>query len=180
MTEIASVYSQGLYSLAKEEGLEKSVLEELCILQESFRRDPEFLKLLAAHQLSKEERCRILDESFRERLQPYILNFLKILTEKGYIRYFSDCCDAYRSQYNADHGILVVKAASAVPMTDGQKQKLTEKLAAITGKQIDLQCRVEAGLLGGLRLDYDGRQVDGSVKNRLDNVSKLLKNTVLG
>ena len=34
-------------------------------------------------------------------------------------------------------------------------------------------------MLGGLRLNYDGKQVDGTVKNRLDTIGKLLKNTVL-
>ena len=34
-------------------------------------------------------------------------------------------------------------------------------------------------MLGGLRLSYDGKQVDGTVKNRLDAIGKLLKNTVL-
>ena len=108
-----------------------------------------------------------------------MLNFLKILTEKGYIRQFPDCCDAYRGFYNDDNGILVVKAVSAITLSDAQKQKLTEKLESITGKQIDLQCSLEAAQLGGLRLSYDGKQVDGTVKNRLDAIGKLLKNTVL-
>ena len=30
-----------------------------------------------------------------------------------------------------------------------------------------------------LRLSYDGKQVDGTVKSRLDAIGKLLKNTVL-
>ena len=30
-----------------------------------------------------------------------------------------------------------------------------------------------------LRLNYDGKQVDGTVKTKLDSIGKLLKNTVL-
>jgi hypothetical protein len=33
--------------------------------------------------------------------------------------------------------------------------------------------------LGGLRLTYDGMQVDGTVRSRMDAIGKLLKNTVL-
>ena len=64
-------------------------------------------------------------------------------------------------------------------LSDEQKQKLTAKLESNTGKKIDLQCSVDAASLGGLRLNYDGKQVDGTVKNRMDAISKLLKNTVL-
>ena len=120
-----------------------------------------------------------MDEAFRGRVHPYVLNFLKILTEKGYVRHFPQCCDAYRGFYNEDNGILVVNVQSAVALTDQQIGKLTGKLAAATGKRIDLHCSVDPAVLGGLCLRYDGKQVDGTVQNRLDAIGKLLKNTVL-
>ena len=179
MSQTGTNYGQALFELAKEENLDTVILEQLNVLEESFVREPEFLRLLAAPNLSKTERCTILDESFRGRVEPYLLNFLKILTEKGYIRQFSDCCKAYRSAYNTSHGIVCVKAVSAVALTDTQKKKLTEKLQTITGKTVSLECRTNPRVLGGIRLDYDGIQVDGTVQSRLDAVADLLKNTVL-
>ena len=179
MTQVANTYGQALYDLAREENLGKTILEELLFLKDVFADAPEYSKLLSMPNVPKQERCAILDEAFRGKVNPYVLNFLKILTEKGYIRQFPDCCDAYRGFYNNDNGILVVKAVSAVALSDEQKQKLTAKLESNTGKKIDLQCSVDAASLGGLRLNYDGKQVDGTVKNRMDAISKLLKNTVL-
>ena len=179
MTQIGNVYGEALYSLAREEGLSDAVLQELKLLRDAFTQEPDFVRLLSAPNLSKEERCDILDRSFRGKVQPYVLNFLKILTEKGYARYFCDCCDAYRELYNSDHGILTVKAVTAVALTDQQAAKLSNKLAAITGKTSELQNRVDPGCLGGVRLDYDGKRVDGTVASRLDAVRSLLKNTVL-
>ena len=179
MTQAANTYGQALYDLAKEEGLGKLILEELAVLKTVFAENLQYSKLLSAPDLPKQERCGILDEAFRGKVHPYVLNFLKILTEKGYIRQFPLCCDAYRSFYNEDNGILVVKAVSAVALSDEQIRKLTAKLEATTGKQIDLQCSVDAASLGGLRLNYDGKQVDGTVKTKLDSIGKLLKNTVL-
>ena len=179
MTQIANAYAQGLYDLANDEGLAKQILEELSVLQTAFQEEPMFCRLLSTPELSKEERLSVLDKSFRDQVHPYVLNFLKILTEKGYIRQFPDCCDAYRGFYNEDNGILVVKVQSAVELTDAQKQKLTAKLEATTGRTVDLQCSIDPAVLGGLRLSYDGKQVDGTVKSRLDAIGKLLKNTVL-
>ena len=179
MTQAANTYAQALYDLAKDEGLGKTVLEELSVLKRVFSENPEYSKLLSAPDLPKQERCNVLDEAFRGKVHPYVLNFLKILTEKGYIRQFPACCDAYRGFYNEDNGILVVKAVSAVALSAQQIEKLTAKLEATTGKKIDLHCSVDAATLGGLRLSYDGKQVDGTVRNRLDSIGKLLKNTVL-
>ena len=74
---------------------------------------------------------------------------------------------------------LPVKVMSAVALTAAQQEKLTGKLAQLTGKQIILECRVDPSCLGGVRLDYDGKRVDGTVQSRLDAVRDLLKNTVL-
>ncbi len=179
MTQIGSVYGEALYGLAREEGLEKTVLEELKVLNESFSREVGFLKLLSAPNLSKEERCKIIDDCFRDKVHGYVLNFLKILTEKGYIRRFSECVEAFRQLYNADHGILCVTAVTAVALTEAQTAKLCAKLSGITGKTIDLTNRVDPACIGGVRLDYDGKRLDDTVSHRLDAIGSLLKNTVL-
>jgi F-type H+-transporting ATPase subunit delta len=137
------------------------------------------LKLLSSANVPKQDRTQILDESFREKVHIYVLNFLKLLTEKGYIRHFSACYRAYREQYNEDKGILEVSAVAAISLTDSQKERLAEKLTAITGKQIDLICKVDPAVLGGIRLNFDGKQVDGTVKGRLDAMAKALHDTVL-
>ena len=179
MTSVGTVYAQALYSLAKDESCSKAILDQLAVLQESFAAEPDFLRLLAAPNLSKEERCAIVDSSFRDKVHPYLLNFMKILTEKGYMRHFADCCKAYRQSYNQDHGILEVTAVTALALTGDQATRLTEKLAKVTGKTIDLVNRVDPSVLGGVRLDYDGKRLDDTVSHRLDSIGALLKNTVL-
>ena len=74
MTQVGSVYGEALYGLAREEGLEKVILGELKVLNESFSREPGFLKLLSAPNLSKEERCKIIDDCFRGKVHEYVLS----------------------------------------------------------------------------------------------------------
>ncbi len=179
MTQIATVYGQALYALAKDEGCAMPVLEEMKALEESFCEEPAFLRLLAAPNLSKEERCAIVDSSFRGRVNPFLLNFLKILTEKGYSKHFGDCRRVYQQIYNQDNGILEVSVVTVVPLTEEQSARLKEKLCTITGKSVDLICRTDPACLGGVRLDYDGMRVDDTVARRLDSIRNLLKNTVL-
>ena len=179
MTQVGTVYGEALYDLAKSEELDDIIARQLEVLEEAFGQEPAFLQLLASPNLSKDERCAVLDESFRGQIHPYILNFLKILTEKGYPKQFPNCCTAFRDRYNADHGILPVIAVSAVLLTEDQQQKLTKKLAAMTGKTVALTNRVDPSVLGGIRLDYSGKQLDDTVSHRLDTLRSLLKNTVL-
>ena len=179
MTEVGNVYGQALYSLAQGEKLTESILNQMDVLRQSFDAEPAFVRLLSTPSLSKQERCQILDDSFRGKIEPYLLNFLKILTEKGYIRHFSDCCCAYRERYNSDNGILPVTVMTAVALSDDQKLRLTEKLAKLTGKTIELRCRIDPDCIGGVRLDYDGKRLDDTVSHRLEAIRSKLKNTVL-
>ena len=179
MTQIGSVYGEALYELACSEGLENTILDELKVLDESFHQEPGFVKLLCSHSVSKQERCQVLDDSFRGKINQYLLNFLKILTEKGYMHHFTHCCEAYTRHYNEDHNILSVRAVTAVPLTDKQAQALTQKLTRMTGKTILLDNRVDATCLGGVRLDYDGRRLDDTICHRMESIRELLKNTVL-
>ena len=179
MTQTGSVYGQALYMLALEESITGKLLSELTVLDRCFRENPDFIRLLASPNLSKPERIALLDESFRGKVHAYVLNFLKILTEKGYMKHFSDCCAAFEDHYNQDNGILPVTAITAVPLTPAQAEKLTGKLSRTTGKQVKLLCKVDPAVLGGVRLDYDGKRLDDTVSHRMDAIRSLLKDTVL-
>ena len=179
MTEVATTYGQAMYDLARDEGLAKELLGQLTALNECLSGEPGFTQLLSTPNIPKEERVQILDSSFRGKIDPYVLNFLKILTEKGYMRHFTSCCKVFKQQYNLDNGIVPVTAYTAVPLSDELRSKLTAKLSTVTGKTIELDCRIDPETLGGVRLDFDGKQVDGTVRRRLEDIRGLLKNTVL-
>ena len=179
MTQAGTVYAQALYELARDKGLDESILSEMNALEESFDQSPEYIRLLRSANLSKEERCRILDQGFRGKIEQYLLNFLKILVEKDYIHLFPDCCRAFTRMYQGEHNMLSVTAYTAVALTTAQEAALTEKLSDITGKTILLRNQIDPEILGGMKLSYDGKCLDDTVSHRLDKVRELLKNTVL-
>ncbi len=174
-----NVYGEALYDLAKAEGLSEQILQQLQVLNGCFEDAHDFLRLLSSPNLTKQERCAVLDESFREKVHPYVLNFLKILTEKGYAKQFSACVAAYQEHYNEDNGILPVTAVTAQALTDGQTQKLTQKLSQLTGKTVELTNRIDPAVLGGIRLDYSGKRLDDTAAHRLADIREKLENTVL-
>ena len=179
MTQIGSVYGGALYALARDEKIADRIREELCQVGEVLKKEQDYLRLLSATNIPRQERCALVDSAFRDKVHPYVLSFLKILTEKGYAKQFSSCLDAYIGQYNTDNDILPVKAVSAIALTKEQIARLEEKISAFTGKKAQVENRVDEQCLGGVLLEYDGTQVDGSVASRMEKIRKLLKNTVL-
>ena len=179
MTQTAKTYGGALYDLAAEEGRTEQILKEMDTLCTAFGKEPDFVYLLATPSLSKSERCGILDECFRGKVDDYLLNFMKILCENGTIRQLPGCMQEFKRRYNVEHGILEVCAVTAVPMSEALTEKLRARLASVTGKEIALSCRVDAACLGGVRLEMDGEQMDGTVQSRLDTIRSQLAETVL-
>ena len=177
MNRSAAIYASSLYSLAVDENIAAQILNEMDAVYSIFKSEPEFVMLLASPGISKEERTGMLDTCLRGKVQPYLLNFLKLITEREMIRQFGDCCEAYRKLYNAAMGILPVSVVSAIPLEDGQISRLKGKLTKLTGKNVQLCCTVDPKCIGGIRVDYDDQQIDGTVAKRLSSMAELLKNT---
>ena len=174
MTAAEKEYGGALYSLAADEHIEDEVLNGLCLVKDTLRDYPDYAKLLANPAVKKEERLGLLDEALRDAVHPYVLNFCKILCEKYALGSLGGCEAEYRANLYAARGILPVTAKTAVAMTDAQKQTLTQKLAADTGKTILLENVVDESVLGGVKLIYAGREMDGTTAGRLSALKTVL------
>ena len=149
MTDIAEAYGKTLYSLANECEATEEILGQIAVLRQAFAENPKYLTLMGAPTLKKEERVALVDEAFDGK--------------------------QFRKEYNWEHGIETVTVVSAVALDAAQEAELTAKLRSLTGKEIHLEKRVDPSVLGGLRLQMEGLQMDGTVKNKLDAIrSKLL------
>ena len=135
--------------------------------------EPQWLRLLAIPSIPKPERTALLDEALTG-VHPYLVNFSKILCERESIGELPACFKEYRRRYNKAHGILTAVATAAVPMTEEQKARLTEKLAAATGKTVHLGTGAGESCLGGARLAVAGVRLDGTVRGRLDTLRQTL------
>ena len=174
MTKTAKTYGDALYELAEESGKAPAILEELETLEGILRENPAYVKLIGSGSLKKEERCGLLDEAFRGRVDSYLLNFLKILSERGHFGELSGILEEYRARHYEASGILEVKAVSAVPLRDAQRDKLTQKLREKTGKTILLREKVDPSVLGGLRLETAGKSMDGTVAGEIRRLGSIL------
>ncbi len=174
MTGAAVSYGGSLYELAVEESLGRQILDELDGVCGLFKEIPEYMKLLSEPSIPKRERCALIDEVFGGRVHTYVANFLKILCENGILRELSGCLGEYRRRYYEANGILTATAVSAAPMTPEQADRLREKLTAMTGHPVELTTKTDPLCIGGVRLDIDGKRLDGTVRERLDAMRALL------
>ncbi|MEG0910748.1 MAG: ATP synthase F1 subunit delta [Ruthenibacterium sp.] len=174
MTAAEKEYGGALFSLAADEHLEDIILEGICFAKAQFAENPAYPKLLQNPAVKKQERLAMLDTAFHDAVHPYVLNFLKILCEKSSLSALSGCEAEYRRALYAARGIVPVTATSAAPLTQMQCDALQQTLTAKIGKTVLLTHVVDATLLGGVKISYAGKELDGSVSGRLASMRRLL------
>ena len=179
MTQIARLYGGSMYDLAAEEQLTDTVLEQMQTIRQLFRENPDYVKLLSEPSIPKEERTKLLDEAFGKEAERYLVNFLKLLCERGILGEYGGCCEEFTRRYNMDHNIATAVVTSAVTLTDEQMAALKDKLEKISGKTVDLTQKTDPGVLAGLKVELEGKQLDGTVKSRLDDLSRKLNELIV-
>lgn len=179
MSKAGDLYGQSLYDLAAEENLTDEILGEMEIIKGIFKENPDYITLLSEPSVPKNERLKLVDEAFKEGCHEYLLNFIKILIEKGLLREFSACQKRFRRSYNEEHGIADALVTTAVALDGTQLEQLKNKLENISGKKVLLSQKVDPGVLGGVRVDLEGQLFDGTVKGRLSELQRRVDETVI-
>lgn len=170
-------YAAALYQLAAEENCSKEIFDDLQRVSRIFEDNREFSRLLSNPRLGAGERADTVRNVFGGKVNPYLLNALKILAEKRRIDSLPKCCEVYKRLYCEDNNILPVTATSAVELTEEQKARICEKLKNKTGSEIMLTCKIDSSTIGGVRLEYGGKRYDASVRGRLTGLERAIRDS---
>ena len=68
---------------------------------------------------------------------------------------------------------------SAVPLKTEQMQALKEKLEKISGKKVSIIQKTDVSVLAGLRVEMEGKQLDGTVQGRMSGLSRKLNEIIV-
>ena len=95
--------------------------------------------MLTTPSIAAEDKQKVLKTVFEGRIEPFLLNFLMLVTDKGRIGLIHEMCQAYKEQYYFENGIVEVLAVTAVPMSAALTDKLRGKMEQVTGKKVELE-----------------------------------------
>lgn len=173
-SEVSAVYSNALFSLAREQG--DAVLQETrsdlrqCALM--FSLNPDLTRLLSLPTLSVSERISITEKIFgKEGLACRLLFLLVDHGRIGYIGEIADDFDAKMLNYQNTENVIVTTAVSLSP---DQKERLRTALSQKLKRTVRITEHIDRSILGGVIVQYGDTRIDNSVKYRLDMLRERL------
>ena len=175
------VYGDAFFSLCCEEneGGLKDHLDEMTELNKVFSENPEFIKLMGAPTVPLEEKLAIVSEIVKSgKVSELMSNLMCVLTEKGRMSCFAGITKRFRELYNDKLKLAEITVTTSAPLSDEMKSKIAEKMSKVIGKTVTIVERVDAKIIGGVIIDYGSRRYDGSVKAKLNELSKELGSVI--
>ena len=179
MKKTEQEFAQAIFELSLECGEREAVREQMHLVEDVLKQNPEYKQLLDTPAITREEKLRMIDEAFASLSSENVRSLLKILTERRECYLFPSIVRAFDALYDEALGILRVEAITAVKMSEAQIKTLTYKLSQKTKKRVVLKNTVRKDVLGGVMLRYGEVQLDGTLKTRLDTLGASLQSLIL-
>ena len=167
-------YAQALFALATDAGVTRETLDGLVTVQSALMQTPEYRLFLQSPAIEKKERTRALEETFREKIPKVLLILLEMMVNRGQIGAFNGMVREYEILARNYQGESVALVTSAVPLKEAETVELRAGLEKKLGRQIVLRCAVDPTLIGGMRVEVDNQVIDGSIRNRLQQIKEVM------
>ena len=174
MTTTSREYAEALFELAVQDNLTEQTSEGLETVISALLQTPEYRALLASPAISKEERLTALDTAFRGKVPDILLAILRMMVSRGHIAAINGMARDYDELARGYRGESIAVVTSAIPLKEAETVALRAKLEKKLARNIILQCRVDPALIGGVRVEVDGRVIDGSIRNKLDEIKEVM------
>lgn len=173
--KIARVYAEGLLDAAEKFGETDAVLQELgTLVHDIFRERPEFEKFLGSLAVSRDAKEAVIKETFDGRAVERLVNFLRVLNDRDRLELLPLIYRECQTVQEHRKGLMRVKVRTAVPLTKGQRDRLSTELAEIFSRQPILEETVDPDLLGGLMVQVGDWLFDASVRTQFTNIQSQL------
>ncbi|MCR5799029.1 MAG: ATP synthase F1 subunit delta [Lachnospiraceae bacterium] len=165
---ISKTYGDALLEIAKEENKLDLFAEEITELQDIFKDNPEFGRLMVNPRISVEDKLDVLKNVFDGKISKELMGFFSMIISKSRYDHIDEILTYFTAEVKRIKGIGVAYVVTPLPLKDDQKNVIERKLLATTSyKQMEMHYEVDEELIGGMRIRIGDRVVDSSIQTKI-------------
>jgi F-type H+-transporting ATPase subunit delta len=169
-------YASALFDLASDQGFVTAVESDLDKLGEALRQSPDLDALIRNPKVSREGAAKAMEAVAGVLgLSPLTQNFIGVLAANRRLNALPEIVRAFAAIAAAQRGEVTAEVTSAHPLNDNQLAQLASRLKAREGKEVKIKASVDPEILGGLVVRIGSRQIDSSIRTRLNTLAHAMK-----
>lgn len=168
-------YGSALLEIAEQENAIDVYRADLQEIVELFEKDADFRNLLVNPKINTDVKKAILMKLCEGKIQGKVINFIKLILDKGRIRYLPGMLEEYIKLAEKKKNIVRIKIFTPTILEQKQIDQLKEKYKKIhKAGQVQVEMITDETLVGGIKVQAGDKVTDGSVKGRLANLKDVL------
>jgi F-type H+-transporting ATPase subunit delta len=171
MEEIARVYAEALFQVAKEKGKLDVIREQLAQVADALESDRDLAVFFFSPYFSSAEKRDGIARAIAG-AEPELTNFLELLVEKHRMPVIFRMRRRFDEMWAEENRQLDVTLTSAVQLDPNVVEHVKAEIERQTDRKVELRSRVDGDLLGGLVLQVGNMVLDASIRNRLERLRK--------
>ena len=172
---VSKTYGDALFEVALESNRLDAFLEEVKATKTALEENEELFKLMNHPKIVKEEKIKVVTDIFTGKVSEELVGLLRMIVDKGHFDQVIDVLDYFIDEVKEYKNIGTAYVTSAMELSDLQKAAVEKRLLETTKYvTFEMHYSVDADLIGGMVIRIGDRVVDGSVKNKLRDLTREL------
>ena len=175
-TRAALRYAKAMLSYAQESKAAEAVANDMYSLISLLQDNNEVQTMLENPILPVAEKEAVLKELFSQ-ASPETFKLFSLLAAKNRLATLAVTGEQYVRLYAQTQGEVTAIVTTAIGLTPSLKQAVLEKAKGLTKENVQLENKIDPGIIGGFILKIGDLQYDASVSHQLKSIKETLINT---
>ncbi|KQX18503.1 MULTISPECIES: F0F1 ATP synthase subunit delta [unclassified Sphingomonas] len=169
-------YATALFGLARDENAIDAVSASLQLLKTALAESDDFRRLTTSPIVSRGEAMKAVAAAASSLgLDPITTKFLGVLAQNRRLNQVGAVIRSYATLTARHRGETTAEVTSAHPLTATQVKALKAKLKTQLDRDVAVELTVDPSILGGLIVKIGSRQIDGSIRSKLNSLAIAMK-----
>ena len=170
---VARPYAQAAFLFANEHKTLKDWSEMLSLLA-MIADDAGMRELIDSPHVTKTQLADLFIQIAGDQINEKCANFIRVLSANGRLTLLPEIAALFEVQRRDAEGTVQAQLVSAFPASESQQAAIIASLRKRLGREVELSCSTDAGLLGGAIIRAGDLVIDGSVRGKLQRLGSSL------
>ena len=169
-------YATALFELARDGNQLDVVAASLAGLQQAATESDDLKQLMTSPLVGRAAAGKAIEAVAKSLgLDPLTGNFLGVLAQNRRLGALPAIIRDFTTLSARHRGETTAQITSAHPLDDGQLASLKTRLKSMVGSEVNIDAQVDPAILGGLIVKLGSRQIDGSIRTKLNALATAMK-----
>jgi F-type H+-transporting ATPase subunit delta len=172
----ATRYARALFDVARHENVDTAGLQQdLASFATLFRTHDDLLRTLSHPAIPASKKRSVIEQLLsRVAVAPVIAKLLRLLADRDRLVLVPEIAAAFETRVMDLQRVVRAEVVTATELPPDRLAALREGLGRATGRDVQLQARVDASIIGGAVARIGSTVYDGSVTRQLEKLKQSL------